>query len=601
MAKKFAMTIGVQKYNSIDLPLKYAANDAEKIRDLLEEEAFEVLHYSDDSSNSYSPGHSNLKRRLKKIGKLSMGSEDYFWFFFSGHGSIHNGLDYLMLSDTHEDIQKSAISVNYVIQQLKKCGAGNIVLFLDMCRDQDQGIKSIKGVREQTKQKALQAGMIIIYSCSRGEYSWELPELQHGAFTYALLELLSTEEGETVEKLNKSLQERVKQLTKNKGRQTPCVVADPIEMSDSILIPKYATTSDYQNEIEEAFIEEKNASSKLPKDSICVEPNIDLENMEEFPSEPQIDNFNWQTTNNQAQVNTLQELLQEREIIEQLRNQSNEKQEEIVTQTQSVLTTSNTQKKSKKFSWKKGLVSAISLVTLAFGTNTITFNRLSQINAQLLPKAAYPGMNYDYRRIRLVDERVNNILEENLAIRQFNQNDIQAGKMAVEILLETGKLEKAAEAIAAVPEQLKDHPEINFLKGRLAWEIFQDNNQNNLIDEAISYWEKAAAKSPKTIQYQNALGFAYYTKGDIEKAYGAWLKVLHFSGKITPVSDNDLINLSVNNREILNAYAGLGLIQFKSAQNLQKTPKQALFYVNKVMGESGKDFHIQELQKNWLW
>ncbi|NET42271.1 hypothetical protein [Okeania sp. SIO2B3] len=87
----------------------------------------------------------------------------------------------------------------------------------------------------------------------------------------------------------------------------------------------------------------------------------------------------------------------------------------------------------------------------------------------------------------------------------------------------------------------------------------------------------------------------------MEKAYGAWLKVLHLSGKITPVSDNDLINLSVNNREILNAYAGLGLIQFKSAQNLQKTPKQALFYVNKVMGESGKDFHIQELQKNWLW
>ncbi|NEN93996.1 MAG: hypothetical protein F6K48_36020 [Okeania sp. SIO3H1] len=75
----------------------------------------------------------------------------------------------------------------------------------------------------------------------------------------------------------------MKQLTKKKGRQTPCVVADPIEMSDFILIPKYATTSNYQNEIEEDLltpIDEKIASSKLPKDSICVEQNIDLENLE---------------------------------------------------------------------------------------------------------------------------------------------------------------------------------------------------------------------------------------------------------------------------------------------------------------------------------
>ncbi|GGA50945.1 caspase family protein [Okeania sp. KiyG1] len=610
MANKFAMTIGVQEYQFV-LPLKCAANDAEKMRNfLLKKAGFdEVWHYSDDSSNSDEyPGRSNIEIKLEQIGNLSMGSDDRFWFFFSGHGSIYDGIDYLMLSDTHKDIQKSAISVNYVIQQLKKCGAGNVVLFLDMCRD--QGIKSIKGPGEQTKQKARQMGMISFFSCSSNEYSWELQELQHGAFTYALLKLLGTEKGETVKKLNKSLKKTVKQLTQDKGRQTPCVVADPIEMYHSILIPKYATINNYQNEIEEDFltpIDEKIASPKLPKDSICVEPNIDLENLKEFPSEPQTDNLNGQTTDNQEEVMTLQELLQKREIIEHIGNQSNEKQEEIVTQTQSVLSTLNIQEKSNKFSWTKILVSAASLVMLAFGTNLITLNPLSEAKNKL-PKAPYPGMNDDYKRIRLVDERVNNIQEENLAIIQFNQNDIPAGKWAVERLLETGKLEKAREAIAAVPEQLKDYPEINFLKGRLAWEIFQDSNQNNLIDEAISYWEKAAAKSQKNIQYHNALGFAYYTKGDIEKAYSSWLKVLHLSGEITPemekarpVPDSDQGNLSINKREALNAYAGLGLIKFKSAQNLQKTPRQALSYVNKVMGESGKDFHIQQLQKNWLW
>ncbi|MDY7007438.1 MAG: CHAT domain-containing protein [Cyanobacteriota bacterium] len=378
---------------------------------------------------------------------------------------------------------------------------------------------------------------------------------------------------------------------------------------DGCLIQKPSNLTNEIVEPFEEFVEEKIASPEPPEDSTRVEPNIDLENIEEFPSEPQTDNFNWQNTNNQDRVMTGQELLQEREIIEQLRNQNNEKQEEIVTQTQSELTTSNTQKKSQKFSWRKGLVSAVSLVMLAFGTNLITFNRLSSVNA--LPKAPDPGINHDYNRVRLVNanEKISSIQEAHLlAIIQFKQNDIQAGKLVVETLLERGELAKVAEAIAAVPTQLNDHPEINFLKGRLAWELFQDRNQNNLIDEAINYWEKAAAKSPETIQYQNALGFAYYTKGDIEKAYGAWLKVLHLSGEITPemekirpVSDNNWRNLSVNKREAMNAYAGLGLIKLKSAKNLQKTPDQALKYVSKVMREAGKEFHIQQLQKHWLW
>ncbi|NET28821.1 CHAT domain-containing protein [Okeania sp. SIO1I7] len=383
---------------------------------------------------------------------------------------------------------------------------------------------------------------------------------------------------------------------------------------DGCLIQKPSNLANETVERQEEFVEEKIASPKSPEDSTRVEPNIDLENMEEFPNEPQTDNFNWQTTDNQDLVVTDKELLQEREIIEKFKNQSNEKQEEIVTQTQSVLPTLNTDKNYQKFSRKKGLVFAASfaasLVMLAFGMNTI-FNRPSQVSAQLLPKAPDPGINYDYNRVRLVNvnEKITGIQElQILAIRQFKQNDIQAGKMVVETLLERGKLEKAGEAIAAVPAQLNDHPEINFLKGRLAWEIFQDGNQNNLIDEAINYWEKAVAKSPETIQYQNALGFAYYTKGDIEKAYGAWLKVLHLSGEITPemekvrpVSDSDRRNLSVNKREAMNAYAGLGLIKLKSAKNLQKTPDQALKYVSKVMREAGKEFHIQQLQKNWLW
>ncbi|NEQ37239.1 MAG: CHAT domain-containing protein [Okeania sp. SIO3I5] len=380
-----------------------------------------------------------------------------------------------------------------------------------------------------------------------------------------------------------------------------------------------------QNEIEEDLpmpIDEKIESFEYPEDSTRVQPDIELEqleNEEEYFTEPETDNLNQQVEESKEEVMTfqmtLQEILQEIEIGKQLENQDYEKPEDLITPTesseesnQSIVATSNTEKKSQKFSWKKTLGYAISGMMLFFGTNLISVNRQLPTSAKL-PKAPAPTLNYEYNRIRLVNQPINSIPEvQTLAIQQFNQNDIQAGKMVVETLLEQGELVKAAETITAVPEKLSNAPEINFLKGRLAWELFQDSNQNNLIDEAINYWEKAAAKKPENIQYQNALGFAYYTKGDIEKAYAAWLKVLHLSGEIVPeiekarpVSYNDHRNLSVKNREVLNAHAGLGLVTLKYAKNLQKNPVQAFKYAGKVMREAGQEFHILQLQKNWLW
>ncbi len=366
----------------------------------------------------------------------------------------------------------------------------------------------------------------------------------------------------------------------------------------------------YSKEVEEETVIQVDQKiepvDNLPEDSTRVQPGTDLDNLEKYPTEPETNNFNWQVEESKDQMMTLDEILQEKEIEKQLDNQlitDKQNSEELL----SKLKISNIYKKPHKFSWKKTLGYTISGMLLLFSTNLISWNRQLQTSVKL-PKAPAPGLNHEYNRIR-VNETINNIPEvQNLAIEQFNQNEIRAGKLVVETLLEQGELAKVSEAIDAVPEQLSDHPEINFLKGRLVWELFQNDNQNNLIDEAIIYWEKAAANNPDNIQYQNALGFAYYTKGNIEKAYTAWLKVLHLSGEISleyektrPVSYNNQTNLSVENREALNAYAGLGLVSLKYAKNLQKNPVKAFKYVGKVMREAGQEFHIRQLQKNWLW
>ena len=248
-------------------------------------------------------------------------------------------------------------------------------------------------------------------------------------------------------------------------------------------------------------------------------------------------------------------------------------------------------------------------VVLSLGSICVFNYRQSQVNAQL-PLPPDPAISYGYNTVRAVNYTAKTTQEEQaLAIQQFNQNDIQAGKMAVEALLEQGAFVEAQNVIDAIPSRYSDNPDVNFLKGRLAWELYQDGEGKYTLDDAISYWEKAVEQSPHIILYQNALGFAYYTKGDIKTAYEAWLKVLHLSGEIAPETpafrpvnrQNYQHNLSVDQREALNAYAGIGLVMMKSAETQEKHINIALKYARKVMTEAGKEFHIQQLQKNWLW
>ena len=196
--RNIAITIGVQEYQFFR-SLKYTANDAEKMRDfLLKEAGFdEVLYYSDYSPEingaSTRPTRSNLEFLLEdEFKKAFMGIGDNFWFFFSGHGRRENGIDYLIPTDGYQNIKRSAISVEYVIQQIQKCGADNIVLILDACRDEGDSSRGIEGIGKQTEQEAREKGIITIFSCSPNELSWELEELEQGVFTYALSEGLGS-------------------------------------------------------------------------------------------------------------------------------------------------------------------------------------------------------------------------------------------------------------------------------------------------------------------------------------------------------------------------------------------------------------------------
>ena len=264
MKRNLAISIGINKYE-FSQPLKYAKRDAELMRDFLVKEAgFErVLFCSDESPNikgkSTRASFVNLRRVLRTtFEKPFMEAGDNFWLFFSGHGMRHKGYDYLMACDSDPgDVAGTAISISYVTEQLRRCGADNVVLILDACRS--QGSKSGEGIGYQAAQVAREKGVITIFSCSPDELSYEINDLQQGIFTKALLEGLGAQgRCATVERLNHYLNGRVPDLIRQykKGdtsRQTPYIIAEPASKYHLILWPQYATLNDVATMKNDAF------------------------------------------------------------------------------------------------------------------------------------------------------------------------------------------------------------------------------------------------------------------------------------------------------------------------------------------------------------
>ncbi|HEY9628025.1 MAG TPA: SUMF1/EgtB/PvdO family nonheme iron enzyme [Coleofasciculaceae cyanobacterium] len=287
MGKNWAIVIGVNKYEFLP-HLKYAKRDAELMRDFLIKQAkFDRVYlFSDDSpdyeGNSTKPIRSNLRRVLRQLfDKPCLNRGDNFWFFFSGHGTRHQDKDYLMPIDADPgDIGGSGIATQDISDRLSRCGADNVVLVLDACRN--QGGKALSSMGSSTALLAGQKGIISLFSCSPGQLSYEVDALKQGVFTHVLLQALGkVGRCATVEQLNQYMKSHVPELLyhhhKHSG-QTPYTRVEPIERSHLILMPQYAELADIEalNQAAAALRSDNSAlAEQLQSRAIAAEAILD--------------------------------------------------------------------------------------------------------------------------------------------------------------------------------------------------------------------------------------------------------------------------------------------------------------------------------------
>jgi formylglycine-generating enzyme required for sulfatase activity/uncharacterized caspase-like protein len=277
MSQNWAICIGIDRYDNLQ-SLQYAKRDAEALRDFFEKEAGfdKVYFFAEDAPPIPTdfgepmrsmPSGGTLRRFLRvRFEQKFLKPSDNFWFFFAGHGRRERDRDYIMPIDADPgNVEETAIPVSYVTERLRRCGAENVILLLDACRN--EGARDGQGIGTETH-----AGVVTISSCSPSERSYEIAEVQHGAFTYSILEGLRLQ-GETncatVERLDLHLRTRVPELcTKyRKPHQTPYTHAEPLEKLHLILVPKFATMADL---------------GPLKLDALQAETNGDLETAEQL-------------------------------------------------------------------------------------------------------------------------------------------------------------------------------------------------------------------------------------------------------------------------------------------------------------------------------
>jgi formylglycine-generating enzyme required for sulfatase activity len=237
--------------------------DAEKMRDYFLDNLgvkSELLYFFSDNSPpdghglDTKPTYGNLISFLgDRFAKPFLNPGDTLWFYFSGHGIPHEGRDYLLPIDGNpRTVPNLAIPITDITDRLRRSGADNVVLFIDACRSTGERSAGL-GIGEEKQQ-----GVITFFSCSPSQVSYEIEEIQQGAFTYVLLKGLQIQ-GEcncaTVERLDNYLRHHVPELTQKykKYIQTPYAAIEPATKLHYILLPKSATDRDISTLREDAM------------------------------------------------------------------------------------------------------------------------------------------------------------------------------------------------------------------------------------------------------------------------------------------------------------------------------------------------------------
>ena len=199
-AKLHLLTIGIDQYNeeyAKNLRLNFADRDARDLASAIVNTQDALYQVKPTVLLDKDANKTGILRALKNMraAMASGGGADLVVVHFSGHGALVDHKLYLLPYDVdaRDDagIESNGLSVEELRGELEELGQhGRVLVLLDACHS---GATTANGSPLSMDSTALRtalaaANVSVLTSSTGSEVSYETPELEHGAFTKALLD-----------------------------------------------------------------------------------------------------------------------------------------------------------------------------------------------------------------------------------------------------------------------------------------------------------------------------------------------------------------------------------------------------------------------------
>lgn len=185
-SKRTAVVVGIEAYPTRVTgwdALSFAKDDAIELSQALREQGYDVETLTDAEVER----EDFIKTLVAQARKATGGT---FVLFYAGHGARVGDVDYLVtMKTTKSSIGTFGIEVNQAVDAIRKTGVRQTIIFIDACRTQSPNHGG--GSRGSTSLDPIgpleARGAWILNSTQVGAPSYELREIQHGAFAYHLI------------------------------------------------------------------------------------------------------------------------------------------------------------------------------------------------------------------------------------------------------------------------------------------------------------------------------------------------------------------------------------------------------------------------------
>lgn len=181
-----------------------------------------------------------------------------------------------------------------------------------------------------------------------------------------------------------------------------------------------------------------------------------------------------------------------------------------------------------------------------------------------------------------------------LALAQKEKNNWSSlAAIATELLNQQAMPQANAVIYEIAVADNADPAELNFLKGRYAWQMALQNPQGDYsFNDVRRFWLTAYEQAPEQLAYLNAVGFAYYAENKYEEASKVW----------SEVTEVITVDPAIGSQ----SYAGLALAFYQQAK--QKQGGEQKSFASKVeklqkmaIALDPQRMSADALAQNWLW